>query len=387
MTSRAGSVLIVVAGLASILLVLVVGLISRSREEARASALVVQEAQARLMLHAGCQYVLESSRLGYDAVPLPAGHPQATLGDAITAREAFGWTDVRGPLADPEDAGSLDAIGPKDQFGYRLYDPAPVDPTDPNSYLTRWPAPGSVARCPLYRKQRPPYAVSGRPVVNPVVFERDGKRHIEWAHFPKRWPATLTASWSEHRDGDPTPVAESLGMSWFRVYREVEEDHNGIDDPGYPYDDDPEVDTVDLSGHHGIFIITCGAGATEGYRDWAEVEAAGVTSQFGSEDAFLALQETEVRLWYRIEYSAAIGADDAVYVQGDGELKINGNQRDVPVIEWNDEWRKRFDKEPTLNPMDFGIKGKDHVKLPRRTFNPLGTIHWIQRLESEPPRW
>jgi type II secretory pathway pseudopilin PulG len=386
---RHASILIIVAGLAAILLVLVVGLISRAREEARASAVVMQEAQARLMLHAACQYVLEASRLGYDAVPLPGGHPQSDppVADAIVAREAFGWTDIRGPLADPV-SGSVDAVGPKDQFGYRLYDPTPIDPTDPSDYLSRWPAPGAVARCPLYRKRLPPFAVSGSQITNPVVFERGGLPYTRWAEFTRPWPQQVRPNWSDYARGDSSAVPESLGLSWFRVYREVEQDHNGLDDPAYAYDDDPEVDTVDFSGHHGIFVLTCGAGPTEGFRDWAEVVAAGAQAQFGSPADFLALQETEVRLWYRVEYSAAVGTDEKLYVSHDaGGIGVSGNGTDIPVTRWNDDWRKRFDKEDSLNPLIWGIEGTDYLRHTRRSFNPLGTILWIQRLDQEPARW
>ncbi|MDA3961306.1 MAG: hypothetical protein PF961_10995 [Planctomycetota bacterium] len=402
--TRHGTILIIVAGLASILLVLSVSLISRSREEARASSLVMQEAQARMMLHAASQYVLESARLGYDDLALPTGHPQRTspLTSGIIAREAFGWVDIRGPLADPA-SGDVDAIGPKDMFGYRLYDPTPIDPTVPSEYLTRWPAPGSVARCPMYRKTVPPYAISPQTVTNPLVFERGGNAdYTRWADFSNRWPTPMFTQWSNTSSptdpgyfatGIPTPVSDSLGQSWFRVYREVEQDHNGVDDAGYSYDDATDIDTVDLSGHHGIFIVTCGAGATDGFRNWAEVQALGATAQFGSETAFLEFQQTEQRMWYRIEYNAATGTDEYVYRARDAnylELDNSTTNSSVRVNQWDDHWKRRFDKDPSALPTTDTITpthGTDYIVQTVRNFNPLGTILWTQRITREPPRW
>ena len=50
-------------------------------------------------------------------------------------------------------------------------------------------------------------------------------------------------------------------MGWFRVYRETPADRDNDGDPYYDrvaYPDD----------HHATFIVTCGAGATAGFRFW-----------------------------------------------------------------------------------------------------------------------
>jgi hypothetical protein len=60
-----GSILIIVAGLCSILLMLSMTFVFRMRSEAAESGIILQDAQARIMLVAAMQYVQESSRLGW----------------------------------------------------------------------------------------------------------------------------------------------------------------------------------------------------------------------------------------------------------------------------------------------------------------------------------
>ncbi|MFT3766289.1 MAG: hypothetical protein QM820_12380 [Minicystis sp.] len=117
--------------------------------------------------------------------------------------------------------------------------------------------------------------------------------------------------------GDPSPRLESVGLSWFRVYRESERDHNGVDDPGY---DDPWYDTPAnrLQHNHAIFIVTCGAGGSRGFRSWdgpdadpsSDVVDAGAQAEFGGDPAlFASLQREERVLWYRCEWSPANGGN------------------------------------------------------------------------------
>ena len=74
--TRDGAVLIIVVGLSMVLLGLSVTFMMRMRSEAQETQIVVAEAQARLMLHAGLMYLQEASRLGW-------------------GEETYGWTDIR----------------------------------------------------------------------------------------------------------------------------------------------------------------------------------------------------------------------------------------------------------------------------------------------------
>ncbi|MFT3766290.1 MAG: hypothetical protein QM820_12385 [Minicystis sp.] len=112
---RRGSILIIVSGLAAVLLVMSLTFLVRMRADGRESLLVLQEAQAHVMLQAALNYVQESSRLGWDVpesgdddLPAPA---MPFVPDEH--EEAFGWNDVRDGSA-----------GPKDRLGRLLYDPS-----------------------------------------------------------------------------------------------------------------------------------------------------------------------------------------------------------------------------------------------------------------------
>ena len=66
MSPRRGAILVVVAGACALLASLSLAFLLRMRSDSEETDLVQREAQARLMLMAGCGYVLEASRLGYD---------------------------------------------------------------------------------------------------------------------------------------------------------------------------------------------------------------------------------------------------------------------------------------------------------------------------------
>ena len=86
--ARSGTVLIVVAGLSALLASMTIAFLIRQRSSAEESTQFEQDIQARIMLIAGCNYIQETSRIGYD--------------DGVDPyhREAFGWVDVRQLNAD-----------------------------------------------------------------------------------------------------------------------------------------------------------------------------------------------------------------------------------------------------------------------------------------------
>ncbi|MDA3962043.1 MAG: hypothetical protein PF961_14725 [Planctomycetota bacterium] len=355
---RRGSILIIVSGLGAVLLLLATTFLVHMRNDLSESEFTVQEAQARVMLYAACNYVTESSRLGYDR--LVDNHSTPNLADDDwEVRESFGWTDIRGPKVPQAGhaSASLGAhtIGPKDSSGNCLWENYGV-----------WPGPGGVARNPMQRWVVPPYALIEREVYNPLQTPPPA----DWrtaASFPNRFPQPEMTTLTDYLQGDRQVAPASDGKSWFRVYRERAGDHDGN---GRSWDNKPSYDTVDFTGHHGIFVVTCGAGGTFGYRDWAEVTALGDTAVFGSELEFDRIRAAERQLHFRIEYSAAVSSLDAVY-----------DPQNAQEQTWM--WGDRWDKMPANFEKGDGFE----LSGEKRGFNPLGTIAWIQRLEEEPPWW
>ncbi len=148
------------------------------------------------------------------------------------------------------------------------------------------------------------------------------------------------ARFSEWEAGDRAPREASLGLAWFRLLRE----------PG-----------------GATFLVTCGAGATMGYRTWAEVQAdpdPTGRSLFQSAELFAAISQDEVRLWYRIEWSPAIMAIDTHLAWHHGGA---------------------FDHYEQF-PLDMSVRTSDPWgQLVHHNLG--GTIPLIQRLRYEPANW
>jgi len=92
-------------------------------------------------------------------------------------------------------------------------------------------------------------------------------------------PMSTPAALNDYIAGDQGARGNSTGMSWFRVYRD------GLD----------------------TFVITCGAGGSLGFNNWDEVQGAQAQGLFNNDlGMFLALLDDEVRMWYRVQWSAAV---------------------------------------------------------------------------------
>jgi hypothetical protein len=109
LSSRQGTILIIVAGVSALLAALALAFLARMRSDTEESQYLLQHAQAKIMLAAACNYVQETSRLGWDRYPFPtAANPSPPAPSTPTVdglnihEEAFGWVDVRtgetGPL-------------------------------------------------------------------------------------------------------------------------------------------------------------------------------------------------------------------------------------------------------------------------------------------------
>ena len=354
--SRQGTVLIIVAGLCALMATLSIAFLAQSRSEGSESALVMQDAQARIMYYAACNYIQEAGRLGWDRywgpAPYSAAHPATAEVNRIAIHEeTFGWVDVRD--------GSL---GPRRQDGLLVFDcsdattgagPAfPAVSVDPTT--------GAPARFPMFVWKRTRFAISQAAVYNPIA-TADGARDFGlpllrnpdpqpavsngWNPGSVRIDASLFddgsqgSSRADYAHGDPTPRTNSTALAWFRLMRIGP----------------------------ARFLVTVGAGATLGFRSWPEVVAAGAAMEqyFGDPATFAAFQADEVRMWFLVEWSPAVAG--ATYQCIDNEQAPDHYQ-----------WRPF---NPSHEWYPNGHQSQPHAR------NMVGTIRWSQKLLIEPPAW
>ena len=357
---RRGTVLILVAGISALLASLALTFLARMRSDVEESALVLQHAQAKIMLAAACNYVQEASRIGYDRYrDLGAGATPPNVGKRGDLpsypihEEAFGWVDVRNG-----------ENGPLDREGKPFF----PDSTDPTVTRTaKWPGVGGHVRCPMYRMKIPPYAVKLTAAPNAMVSDNAASadycypllrypdpmpvENNKWSIATRMQPSHpmkplsdterdwMRGAYRKHADGDTAEVPGTNGRAWFRVYR---------DGPG-------------------TFIVTCGAGGTFGFKNWQEILSENADGTFLNQAVFESIRNSETRLWYRIEWTAAV-------------LETSYHNLHHEVAR---------DHEHYLTwPPNSGHTWSD-TSRPTQTWtrNPVGTIRWIQRLISEPTNY
>jgi hypothetical protein len=315
--TRAGTVLIIVAGVSALLASMALAYLVNMRSDMEESALVIREAQARLVLIAGLQYIQEASRLGWDRP------------GTVEHEEAFGWADVRDGSA-----------GPKDSKGVPLY--AVGNGMFPDIG-------GKAARFPLFVMERPPYAIRTSFAYNPAPMTPSlaWKDLVNYAN-PDPQPAAL--NWEDFEKGRQQARTESLGLSWFRVYR----DRNAVGSQVEP----------------ATFTITCGAGQTQGFRSYQDAVDAGKSDVFLNDPQYFAMLRAQERLlWFRAEWTSAVGGS------GMG-VRVQNGYWELPEINqgaYPDVYR------------GTPLAGADQHWWVNR--NPLGSFRWIQRLEGEPAEW
>lgn len=352
-TSRRGTVLIIVAAISALLASLAITFLLRIRDGVQETELVVKETQARLMLHAACAYILETSRIGYGVsraeATRPAGSDVAGLvalpTGALAHREAFGWIDARESdgIGFPEPG----LPGPRDQTGRRLARTPGV-----------WPDVGGVVICPMHRWTRPPYAISPLMAANPIMIDASQRMNPRWGlpllsepdphpSVTNGWPGTVNDSgWASYVTGDPAPINASMNQSWFRVRR--------------------------LSA--ATFIVTCGAGGTMGYKDWDEVLLTGSQQIPGSvggpeyfnrdRSQFEIIRNGEIRMWYEVRWSAAVRPLDFRYEE---------------AMWWGTWLQNAFAyRVYPVNGTQYTGWGRSNRYNP----NPMGTLSYVQRLEA-----
>lgn len=324
MHHRSGTILIIVAGISALLAGVSLAFLTRMRSDSEESSLMLRDAQARLMLTAACNYIQEAGRLGWD---LP-GTPEH--------EEGFGWIDVRDGFMGPR----AEAYTLAEQRG-----------RDPRTYPSPNFPVGTVARFPMQVWKRPPFALSQRVVFNPIQsnpasadFGMPYLRHRDPQPYIDPAVAGTPAAFADWERGDETVRTGSAGQAWFRVRR---------------------------TGP-ARFTVTCGAGATRGFASWNEIETEdrsgrepGAIQSFGDRGLFEALLTQEIRLWYEVEWSPAVGG--ATYQCVDNEQGPDHYQ-----------WRP-------FNPVHEWYPG-GHQSQPHAR-NMVGTIRWIQRLRHQPAVW
>jgi hypothetical protein len=128
-------------------------------------------------------------------------------------------------------------------------------------------------------------------------------------------------------------------LSWFRIFRE--------------------------SG--ATFVITCGAGGSKGFRDWSELNVVERAEFYNDQRLFTQIQMSEVRLWYRVEWSAA--SLDLNYHMFD---RATGNGYDHYLL---------YPVNSFHTNATSAARGTPYLR------SSGGTIRWVQRLQREPTYW
>lgn len=303
--ARAGTILIIVAGISALLASLALTFLVRMRSDVQESQQFLAQTQARVMLSAALSYIGETSRLGWDNPATPEHE------------EAFGWIDVRDG-----------SVGPRDRTGKALFQ-AEINPTLGKG--TRWPAIGSWTICnSTHLWQRPPTAISPEVAPNPI--QQDPS--LTWSElvgFAKASPTPVANDFAAFIDGDKRPRLGTENPCWFRLYRRKP----------------------------AVFIITCGAGSSGGYRTWQEVVDAGEEQRYNSSEMWQTMRHQESLLWFEVEWTPAVSTSSSGYIYA-GDRNIRPANISKPFGNDTDQPNKR---------------------------NQLGTFLYLQRLEREPDSW
>lgn len=298
------------------------------RADLEDSDLVVREAQARIVLIAGLQYIQEASRLGWDKLLTPEHE------------EAFGWTDIRDGSA-----------GPKDKNGQPLYDVS----------SNRFPCiGGKAARFEFHAVEQPPYAIKTSFTHNPAPMDAS----LKWqdlVNYKNVDPQPAAVEWAAFELGKPDARPESVGRSWMRIYR----DKNPIP-LSIPINPEEPKTAVEPA----TFTITCGAGGTRGWKTFNDADLEGEGALFNHDPAYFGMLRAQERiLWFRCEWTSAVGGSSR-------GIKIKDGYWELPEINAG-SYSNIYASAP--------ISVTDQHWWVNR--NSIGSILWIQRLEREPDNW
>jgi hypothetical protein len=217
----------------------------------------------------------------------------------------------------------------------------------------------------MYVMERPPYAVALTAVYNPIVTDPASPLFgVPYLLKPDPQPVDRV----RFMEKDERPRPESVGRSWFRVYREPR-----LSAPVFP------STALPLPGDGpATFIITVGGGGTLGWRDYDEALAAGSTyaAEFNNDPSFFeTLRAQEIRMWFRIEWSPTVASS------------MDHNI----VNSWHYTGDTPTDPDKTHTYEDifvsFPMNVSDSFRTQAHAHNMCGTIRWVQRLRKEPSEW
>ncbi|MDA3959759.1 MAG: hypothetical protein PF961_03140 [Planctomycetota bacterium] len=365
---RGGFLLIVVLAFMVLSAVLAIAFVTRARSASANVAVSLQQAQARVMLSAACSYICEASRVGWDlsaysnptwSQRYPSVNDPNDPNNLIHER-SYGWVDVRDGQLGPKTK-DYDGDG---AFDLRYSNALSIDSSnDGSADRPAWPAVGSVCIAPMERLQRPPYAISQDVAPNAISTDpSDPLFGVPVLRKPDPVPLGFDASdtvaqrWDQHRQGDVSIDPASSGLAWFRIFR-----------------DGPAT-----------FTITVGAGGSRGYRDWDEVCGLNAENEFGGDQGLFDLQVAqEVRLWYRVEWSPAVGGVDVRYLM----KAYDSTAESEKPKHYTFPTRKRhgpINEYPNIAPVPASRARVPTAAPWVTTVNQGGTIAWVQRLHTPP---
>jgi hypothetical protein len=182
--------------------------------------------------------------------------------------------------------------------------------------------------------KRPPTAISANVAPNPIRHQPS----LNWqalVNFPNRDPQPAIADPIQFLTGDRNLLPWSENPCWFRVHRRKP----------------------------GVFIITCGAGSSGGYRNWQEIQDAGEANRWNNSAMWQAHRDQEPLFWYEVEWNAAVNVTSSGYMY----------LTDYSIV-------------PNNVSKTFGNTGTFGADHPNKR-NHMGTFLYLQRLEREPDRW
>jgi len=433
--------------------------------DARAMDRAVADAQSRIMLTAALMYLQETSRVGWgDATGECFGWTDVRDG-------GLGPRGPR-PAGASGDPTSIPApVWWASHANWPPYTPFPneSDSSQFPSVTNRpggWPLPGTAVRCPMAVPARPPYAVQMTYAYNPVPYPTPYLSPTWNNNFTPQpsqtqWPVSWLANIFNTSTGskgllDPQPVAsifpafaagsiqpggntqdwgvESVdptgvqipnaltslqvrdgteNRAWFRIYRELQGDHDDIDKASNhlwwnrvaifdPTDPNP------AAKNWSVFIVTCGAGGTRGYRFWdgneistwesangfpagtgrsLEPVTASESGLFYSQDQFESLLLSTQIMWYRCEWSAlqSGGRDGNVY---NDPIWSRGMQttNDIFPGGWSNAPNGMYDLQYADTWVLSGQGWSSDVRsISTKTVG--GNFKWMQRLDHDPLKW
>jgi len=366
-SSRHGVILIIVAGISALLASMSLVFLSRMRSDVIESQAMIREAQARIMLSAACSYIQEASRLGYDTFD-----QRRSLMPVNFHPEAYGWIDVRDGSIGPK-VSAIPATDDANVFLHTTNLPGAITPLPQvKTFTYRGDDPqhfpiGSSRRVEMYMKEVPPFAIRLDAAPNPIN-PTDGYPYLS---RPDPMPVLPRGKWdwsnpspvdfSEFERGDPRPITSSLGLSWFRLHR---------CGPGHP-------NAHYANYNAATFIVTVGAGGTGGFRFYGKPPGRPAEMTSADEQRFMnaahfgALQAEEIRQWYLVEWSPAVGGQYLFNIIHHRPTKVDANGEDFAITQY----------------AQFPQNYKRYTHSQGKLKNFGGTIRLVQRLLKEPPEW